>query len=108
MTGEDGEVLRENIARAISDNIRYAIKDNCGHAPYAETFGVDAAADAVLALIGPVMEENERLKQKLRLKIEPADPVVFEDEPIADELEAEEFDSEMRAALSPKSEKQDG
>jgi hypothetical protein len=86
-TGEDGEVLREKIARALRTRV----------AP----LDLPEAVDAVLALIGPVMEENERFKVALQ-RIETGECVTdWADQP------HEQMQDEARAALSP-SEKQDG
>jgi hypothetical protein len=79
--------MRGKIARAISDTL--------------QKYGIAGpslrAADAVLALIEPVMEENERYKKALQA-IEFA--AVEESEMWAGNL--------ARAALSPESETQDG
>jgi hypothetical protein len=65
-TGEDGEVLREKIARAVRDALTEHVGDS---AAFADEYAV---ADAVMALIEPVMEENEGLRAEcafLRLKL---------------------------------------
>jgi hypothetical protein len=70
-TGEDGEVLREKIARAIweaqypggtswDDWANYAAKNPEG---FDGRDGSRKLADAVLALIEPVMEENGRVRK---------------------------------------------
>jgi hypothetical protein len=94
-TGEDGEVLREKIARAIDDALPES--DQLTLAPSQ----IRRAADAVLALIEPVMEENERLREGLNAIIDRA--------PERDikwaGMNAHDI---ARSALSPKSEKRDG
>jgi hypothetical protein len=98
--------MREKIARAIletksdkehfSPQERYMIKLSISESE------ATRAADAVLALIGPVMEENERYKGALE-SIETGECVVdWADQP------HEQMQDEARATLSPKSEKQDG
>jgi hypothetical protein len=85
--------MREKIARAIYDNWRAPTQ----YGP--SDFG--DAADSVLALIEPVMEENERFKVALQ-RIETGECVTdWADQP------HEQMQDEARAALSP-SEKQDG
>jgi hypothetical protein len=88
-TGEDGEVLREKLIDWLN-----AFK--------ADPFSTGAdKVDRLLALIEPVMEENERFKVALQ-RIETGECVTdWADQP------HEQMQDEARAALSP-SEKQDG
>jgi hypothetical protein len=118
-TGEDGEVLREKIARAIDDALPES--DQLTLAPSQ----IRHAADAVLALIEPVMEENERLREALTPSADTkaayigefsfSFPIGFDDDghdvhriatvpwcTIKEIMAA----IQARAALSPKSEKQ--
>jgi hypothetical protein len=109
--------MREKIARAI-----YAVflRGCCPHET--ATFDTDdedvrvfcrAVADAVLALIAPVMEENERLRGTLE-KIVDHESNVSDDHTECENCHDAFFDDyfEVRAlarsALSTKSEKQDG
>jgi hypothetical protein len=86
--------MREKIARAIGDNMSYEIRESYAYDTYAELTGIDAAADAVLALIEPVIEERDKWKQR-----------AFELECRFGDLKGVYVE---RAALSPKSKKQDG
>ena len=87
-TGEEREVLRENIARALLATKPYNLSPD----------EADECADAVLALIEPVMEENERLK----LLVEESLYHLRLDE------RAKSYHERALAALSPKSENSDG
>jgi hypothetical protein len=98
-TGEDGEVLREKIARAIYETAPIMSKV-VNYDELAEDIkeGQRYAADAVLALIEPVMEENERYRLALERINDTGDVA----------LDIDWIRRISRAALSPKSEKQDG
>jgi hypothetical protein len=79
--------MRDKIARAIDDALPES--DRLTLAPSQ----IRRAADAVLALIGPVMEENERLRSLVRKHVT-----------FAGRKFPESVAEEARAALSPKSE----
>jgi hypothetical protein len=129
-----GEVLREKIARAIEDNLKsqgirvvvdIAAQPDVRHICDG-MLSLGALADAILALIEPVMEENERKHSALIIAVEalgrvnvrcwdrPSSPL----KPIGDiarealssimqTMGDEAYDEIARAALSPKSEKRD-
>jgi hypothetical protein len=88
--------MREKIARAIAEKlIPVAWESKSGALAEIDGDSIVEAADAVLALYAPVMEENERLREAV--------------EDIAKLARPQSYASERaRAALSPKSEKQDG
>jgi hypothetical protein len=105
-TGEDGEVLRDKIARALYEQ-QFPGSKWPESADRADAWR--EMADAVLALIEPVMEENERKIATLQtLLVEYGDRVrMARAEPAEKQWIIDEAFS-TRTALSPKSEKQDG
>jgi hypothetical protein len=86
-TGEDGEVLREKIATILEEEFF----DECA-------FDAQNCAKAVMALIGPVMEENERLRQIISFADEALIPIKGEWA-----KQTRENIAQGLAALSPKS-----
>jgi hypothetical protein len=64
-TGEDREVMRENIARTLAACVSRHGTLREGEEPEDSWEEWETEADAVLALIGPVMEENERLLKRI-------------------------------------------
>jgi hypothetical protein len=125
-TGEDGEVLREQIARAIDPSV-WEHRDECLTRREAWDSEIKVGwpdftfeqwanrgtrkslktADAILALIAPVMEENERLREATQTLVDRIDrlsegqcgPFAIKNS-IANSAEMDA----VRAALSPKSE----
>jgi hypothetical protein len=105
--------MREKIARAIEDNLKsqgirvvidIAAQPDVRHICDG-MLSLGALADAVLALIEPVMEENDRLRVALQTIADDSyEPVTVYDDVSFTEAAA----NIASAALSPKSEKQDG
>jgi hypothetical protein len=104
------DTMREKIARAVGvARHGFASPGTIAQHGLIALEGLDHhIADSVLALIEPVMEENERVREILTQdelgnpdSIQPTEPTEY-DKGWRDAMYA------IRAALSPKSEKQDG
>jgi hypothetical protein len=123
-TGEDGEVLRDKIARAVCQarcvgnqkpddpmGVLHTATGTEATPPYRWQTHL-READAVLALIGPVMGENERLRGTLE-NIVNHESTVSDDHTECENCRDAFFDDYFevralaRAALSQKSEKQE-